>query len=78
MSQSFDASRPTGPKNFLGLGNVKRFSDHTLDFRKADSVVAQDGRRLLSMSSERSTIFLIDWNLKAGTIASPEYRQILL
>jgi predicted amidohydrolase len=53
-------------------------ADRTLDFRKADSVVAQDGRRLLSMSSERSAIFLIDWDLKAGTLASPEYRQILL
>ncbi len=53
-------------------------ADRTLDFRKADSVVAQNGQQLLSMSSERSTIFLIDWNLKAGTLASPEYRQILL
>ena len=53
-------------------------ADRTLDFRKADSVVAQNGQRLLSMSSERSAIFLIDWNLKARTLASPEYRQILL
>ena len=32
--------------------------DRTLDFRKADSVVAQNGRRLLSLSSERSAIFI--------------------
>lgn len=53
-------------------------ADRTLDFRKADSVVAQDGRRLLSLSSERSAIFIIDWDLKAGTLASPEYQRILL
>ncbi|MBI4003130.1 MAG: carbon-nitrogen hydrolase family protein [Nitrospira defluvii] len=53
-------------------------ADRTLDFRKAESVVAQDGRRLLSLSSERSAIFIIDWDLKAGTLASPEYQRILL
>jgi hypothetical protein len=53
-------------------------ADRTLDFRKADSVVAQDGRRLLSLSSARSAIFLIDWSLKAGTLAKAEYQRILL
>jgi predicted amidohydrolase len=53
-------------------------ADRTLDFRKADSVVAQGGRRLLSLSSERSTIFIIDWDLQAGTLATQEYQRILL
>lgn len=53
-------------------------ADRTLDFRKADSVVAQGGRRLLSLSSERSAIFLIDWDLQAGTLARTEYQRILL
>lgn len=52
--------------------------DRTLDFRKAESVVAQDGRRLLSLSSERSAIFLIDWDLRAGTLAGTAYERILL
>lgn len=52
--------------------------DRTLDFRKAETVVAQNGQRLLSLSSERSAIFIIDWDLKAGTLASLEYQRILL
>ena len=52
--------------------------DRTLDFRKAESVVAHNGQRLLSLSSERSAIFIIDWDLKAGTLASLEYQRILL
>jgi predicted amidohydrolase len=52
--------------------------DRTLDFRKAETVVAQNGQRLLSLSSERSAIFLIDWDLKAGTLASSDYQRILL
>lgn len=52
--------------------------DRTLDFRQAESVVAQGGRRLLSLASERSAIFIIDWNVKTGTLASPHYRHIRL
>jgi predicted amidohydrolase len=52
--------------------------DRTLDFRKADSVVAQNGRRLLSLSSERSAIFIVDWDLQAGTLASSQYQRIQL
>ncbi|HVG02439.1 MAG TPA: carbon-nitrogen hydrolase family protein, partial [Nitrospira sp.] len=40
--------------------------DRTLDFRQSESVVARDGRRLLSLTSERSAIFMIDWDLKGG------------
>ena len=53
-------------------------ADRTLDFRKAETVVAQKGQRLLSLSSERSAIFLIDWDLKAGTLAGSDYQRILL
>lgn len=53
-------------------------TDRTLDFRKADSVVAQDGRRLLSLSCERSAIFIFDWDLKAGTLVSSDYQRLLL
>lgn len=52
--------------------------DRTLDFRKAESVVAQGGKRLLSMSCEQSAIFLIDWNLTTETLAGPNARRILL
>ena len=52
--------------------------DRTLDFTTAETVVAQNGRRLLSLSSERSAIFVIDWDLKTGTLANSEYQRILL
>lgn len=52
--------------------------DRTLDFRRAESVVAQGGKRLLSLSCEQSAIFLIDWNLTTETLAGPNARRILL
>lgn len=52
--------------------------DRTLDFRRAESVVAQGGKRLLSLSCEQSAVFLIDWNLTTGTLAGPNARRILL
>lgn len=50
--------------------------DTTLNFTNAESVVVKDGRRLLSLSSGRSTVFLIDWNLKTQEVGTPSYRRI--
>ena len=50
--------------------------DRTLNFTKAESVVAKDGRRLLSLQAHRSAIFIIDWNLNTQNLASPQYRRI--
>ncbi len=52
--------------------------DRTLDFRKAESVVAQGGKRLLSLSCEQSAIFLFDWNLTTGTLAGQDYERLLI
>lgn len=52
--------------------------DRTLDFRTAESVVAQGGKRLLSLSCEQSAIFLVDWNLTTGTLAGQDYQRILI
>ncbi|HMZ53248.1 MAG TPA: carbon-nitrogen hydrolase family protein [Nitrospira sp.] len=52
--------------------------DRTLDFRTAESVVAQGGKRLLSLSCEQSAIFLVDWNLTTGTLASADYQRLLI
>ena len=52
--------------------------DLTMDFTKAESVVAKDGERRLSMSAAGSTIFLIDWDLIRGDLASPSYQRIEL
>lgn len=52
--------------------------DARLDFSEAESVVCRDGRRLLSLSAPRSTIFLLDWHLPTGTLASLSYERIEL
>ncbi len=52
--------------------------DRTLDFTQAESVVVKDGRRLLSLSSERSVIFVTEWNVTAQDLATPAYQRIEL
>lgn len=50
--------------------------DRTLNFTNAESVVAKDGRKLLSMQSDRAAIFIVDWDLAAQTLASPQVRRV--
>lgn len=52
--------------------------DRTLDFTKAETVVVKDGRRLLSLSSERSAVFVVDWDQQAQTLARQEYQTVYL
>jgi 5-aminopentanamidase len=52
--------------------------DKTLDFRQAESVVAKDGQRLLSLSSARSAVFTIEWDVKTQTLATQEYRTVYI
>jgi predicted amidohydrolase len=52
--------------------------DRTLDFTRAESVIVKDGKRLLSFSSERSAIVVIDWNLQTQNLAKPEYQTVYL
>jgi hypothetical protein len=49
-----------------------------LSFTDAESVIVKDGQRLLSLRSERSAIFLIDWDLQAQNLATPEPQRIYL
>jgi predicted amidohydrolase len=52
--------------------------DRTLDFRQAESVVVKDGQRLLSLSSARSAVFAIEWDLETQTLASLDYQSVYL
>jgi 5-aminopentanamidase len=52
--------------------------DKTLDFRQAESVVVKDGRRLLSLSSARSAVFAIEWDLERQTLATGNYQTLYL
>ena len=68
-------TRDTG----LALLVCNRTGHDTLwNFTDAETVIAQDGRRLLSYRAERSAIFTIDWNLDAQTLASAEPRATYL
>jgi predicted amidohydrolase len=44
--------------------------DRTLDFTGAESVIVKDGARLLSLGSERSAIFTLEWDLKMQTLVT--------
>ncbi len=49
-----------------------------LDYRKAESVVAKDGRRLLEATAERSAALTFDWDLDAMTALSPDFERVYL
>lgn len=53
-------------------------TDRVLDFSKAESVIAQDGRRLYSFQSDRSAVVLFDWDFPSQSLASPAPRVIPL
>ena len=46
-----------------------------LDYRKAESVVAKDGKRLLEATSERSVILTFDWDLDGMTSLSEDFSR---
>jgi predicted amidohydrolase len=50
--------------------------DQTMSFVEAESVVVAGGRKLLSLRSERSAVFMIDWDASAQGLATGTYRQI--
>jgi omega-amidase len=52
--------------------------DRRLNFTKAESVVAKEGRKLLSLQADQAALFLIEWDLAAQTLASTRFQQINL
>lgn len=52
--------------------------DRTLNFTKAESVVAKEGQRLISMQADRATLFLVDWDPGEATLVSSQFHQISL
>jgi predicted amidohydrolase len=51
-------------------------SDQTMSFVEAESVVVAGGHKLLSLRSERSAVFAIDWDASAQRLATETYRRI--
>ncbi|MDK2847335.1 MAG: 5-aminopentanamidase [Desulfuromonadales bacterium] len=52
--------------------------DLTLDFTAAESVVAKDGRRLLTFSAPTSTAVIVDWDLAGETLAKTSCRKVAI
>jgi predicted amidohydrolase len=46
-----------------------------LDYRLAESVVAQYGRRLLTGSCDRSVVLSFDWDMETMTLLSPDFHR---
>ena len=57
-------------------GGSSIFQWNRWPFTRAESVVVKDGQRLLSLSSKRSTLFVLDWNLQTQNLATRQYRRI--
>ena len=49
-----------------------------LDYRLAASVVAQNGKRLLAATSDRSVLFSFDWNMDSMKLLSADYHKVYL
>ena len=49
-----------------------------LDYRKAESVVAQGGRRLLEATCEESVVLTFDWDMDAMSLISEDFQRTLL
>ncbi len=47
--------------------------ERELDYRMAESVVAQDGRRLLSATSDRSVVLSFNWDMESMTLLSKDF-----
>ena len=49
-----------------------------LDYREAESVVAQHGRRLLEATSDRSVVLTFDWDMETMTLQSEDFQRTYL
>ena len=49
-----------------------------LDYREAESVVAQGGRRLLEATSEQSVVLTFDWDMDSMTLQSEDFHRTYL
>ena len=52
--------------------------DEELDYRRAESVVAKDGERLLEATCDRSVVLSFDWDLEQMTCLSGDFDRIYL
>jgi N-carbamoylputrescine amidase len=58
--------------------NRSGYEQEDLDFRNADSVVAQNGQRLLSAQSDGSVVLSFDWDLDEMSLISEDFQRTYL
>ena len=58
--------------------NRSGVEDEELDYRRAESVVAKNGKRLLEATSEKSVILTFDWDLDSMTCLSDDFARTYL
>ena len=52
--------------------------DGELDYRLAESVVTQDGKRVLEATSDRSVVLSFDWDLDTMSVLSEDFERVYL
>jgi N-carbamoylputrescine amidase len=58
--------------------NRSGVEEEELDYRTAESVVAQHGKRLLTAISDRSVVLSFDWDMDTMTLLSPDFQRAYL
>ena len=58
--------------------NRSGVEEDELDYRRAESVVAKDGQRLLEATSDRSVILTFDWDLDTMAALSGDFERVYL
>jgi predicted amidohydrolase len=58
--------------------NRSGVEEEEADYRLAESAVAQDGKRLLTGTSDRSVVLSFDWDMDAMTLLSQEFSRAYL
>ena len=52
--------------------------EHTLSFLDAESVVVQDGRRLVSFQVSQPALLMLDWNVQTMGLVTSGYQHLEL
>ena len=49
-----------------------------LDYSRAESVVAQSGKRILEATSDRSVVLSFDWDVDNMTVISSDFERVYI
>ena len=58
--------------------NRSGYEEGELDYSLAESVVAQNGKRILEATSERSVVLSFDWDVDHMSVISDNFERVYL